>query len=145
MILEVNRKEFYKDRTIGGFYIDGQWYYYTLEDTDRQRQDNGTIIPWSTDLKVPKETAIPRGRYQVIIDWSDRFKRNMPHILDVPDFVGIRIHILNTPVETEGCVGVGLQYEVSSHNILKSKLAFDDFFPRLEAGLREGSVWIEVA
>jgi len=145
MELKIGRKEFYSDRCIGGFYINGQWCYYTLEDKDRQRQVGGVIIPWSSNLKVPKQTAIPYGRYQVVIDKSDRFQRMMPHILDVPDFTGIRIHILNTPVETEGCPGIGLQYEVGSHNILKSKLAFDDFFPKLESGLLDGDVWIEVS
>ena len=136
MDLELNRNEFFDDRTIGSFYIDGEWCYYTLEDKDRKLEDDG--------VKIPKETAIPRGRYQVIIDLSNRFQRMMPHILDVPQFTGIRIHILNTPVETEGCIGIGLQYEVRTHNILKSKLAFDDFFPRLEQGLKEGEVWIVV-
>jgi len=145
MELKLNRKEFYPDRCIGGFYINDQWSYYTLEDKDRQRQAGGIIIPWSSDLKIPKQTAIPRGRYQVIIDKSDRFQRMMPHILDVPDFAGIRIHILNTPVETEGCPGIGMQYEVGTHNIVKSKLAFDDFFPKLELGLLDGDVWIEVS
>jgi hypothetical protein len=136
MELLVERKEFYEDCTIGGFYIDGEFAYFTLEDKDRYLEDGNT--------KIPKETAIPRGKYRVIIDWSNRFQRKMPHILDVPQFDGIRIHILNVASETEGCVGIGLQHDAPNHNILKSKLAFNDFFPRLEAGLEEGEVWIEI-
>lgn len=138
MFLELNRKEFYPDRCIGGFYINGRWRYYTLEDTDRRLEEEGTI-------KVPGKTAIPRGRYQIIIDYSNRFKRLMPHLLDVPQFEGIRIHPGNIPENTEGCPLVGLEYEVGTHNILKSKLAFDDFFPRLEEGLKEGEVWIKIS
>jgi hypothetical protein len=137
MKLEINRKEFYPDRCIGGFYIDDRWCYYTLEDTDRKLEEGG--------VKIAGKTAIPRGRYKVTISWSNRFKRLMPHILDVPQFVGIRIHAGNTPENTEGCPLIGLQYEVGSHNILKSKLAFDDFFPKLESGLLDGDVWIEVS
>jgi hypothetical protein len=137
MELEINRKEFYPDRCIGGFYIDGSWCYYTLEDTDRKLEEGG--------VKIPGKTAIPRGRFKVTISWSNRFRRLMPHILDVPQFVGVRIHAGNVPENTEGCPLIGLQYEVGSHNILKSKLAFDDFFPKLELGLLDGDVWLEVS
>lgn len=145
MKLELTRNEFYFDRTIGGLYIDGRWCYYTLEDTDRQMEDDKTILPWSPSLKIPKQTATPYGRYQVIIDLSTRFKRKMPHLLNVPDFEGVRIHTGNYPGDTEGCILIGLQYEVGTHAILKSKLAFDDFFPRLQKGLEEGEVWLEVS
>jgi hypothetical protein len=63
--------------------------------------------------KVFGETAIPAGTYRVILDYSTRFKRIMPHILDVPDYDGIRFHQARkaVPVEfsTEGCVCVGLE------------------------------------
>lgn len=144
MNLELNRHEFYFDCTIGGLYVDGRWCYYTLEDTDRQIEDNKTILPWSPSLKVPKQTAIPYGYYQVIIDWSNRFQRLMPHILNVPDFEGVRIHMGNYPIDTEGCPLIGLQYEIGTHAILKSKLAFDDFFHRLQDGLRDGEVFITI-
>lgn len=147
MNLELERKEFYPDRCIGGLYIDGVWYCYTLEDKDRQRQSDKTIIPWSSTLKIPKETAIPCGRYQVVINKSDRFKRLMPQILGVPDFTGIRIHdggLVAEPIDTEGCPIIGLEYRARDHVLLKSPEAFKDFFPKLEAGLKEGDVWIEV-
>jgi hypothetical protein len=136
MNLEINRKEFFDDRCIGGFYIDGTYAYYTLEDTDRKVEEGG--------IKIPSKTAIPRGRYRVTISFSNRFQRLMPHILDVPLFTGIRIHAGNTPENTEGCPLIGMEYDAFSHEIRKSKLAFDDFFPKLEAGLKEGEVWIEV-
>lgn len=148
MELEINRKEFYSDRCIGGFYISGQWYYYTLEDRDRQRQENGTIIPWTPDLKVPKETAIPYGRYQVVINWSNRFKRLMPQILDVPDFTGIRIHdggLVAEPIDTEGCPLIGLQYDTKALTLLKSKEAFDNFFFQLDRAIKMGEeIWLEI-
>lgn len=63
--------------------------------------------------KVPNETAIPSGCYRVVLDYSTRFKRIMPHVLSVPGFEGIRIHQARkaVPVEfsTEGCVCVGLE------------------------------------
>lgn len=139
MNLELNRKEFYPDRTIGGLYIDGEFAYYTLEDCDRHLEEGG--------VKIPKETAIPRGKYKVTISWSYRFQKMMPHILDVPQFTGIRIHSGNYPADTEGCILIGLEYDAKTHAILKSRDAFNDFFPKLGEALALHTldeVWIEV-
>lgn len=136
MKLTLDRNEFFDDRTIGGFYIDDVWAYFCLEDTDRKLEVGG--------VKIPKQTAIPRGKYKVTISQSTRFKRFMPHILDVPQFTGIRIHAGNTPADTEGCPLIGMEYDVNTHNVLKSLIAFNDFFSRLEKGLLEGDVWLKI-
>ena len=136
MNLELERKEFWEDRTLGGLYINGNFFCHTLEDKDRHLESGGQ--------KIPKETAIPTGRYKVIIDFSNRFQRKMPHILEVPFFEGIRIHTGNVPANTEGCILLGTGIDLGTHNITGSKIAFDNFFPRLEAGLKEGEVWIEI-
>ena len=137
MKLEVNRKEFFEDRTIGGMYIDSKWFCYTLEDKDRKLEDSG--------IKIPKETAIPRGKYKCTISYSNRFHKLMPHILDVPEFTGIRIHPGNTPDDTEGCILIGVRYDPQTHNILDSKIAYNDFYDRLIDGLRVREVWITIS
>jgi len=136
MQLELERKEFFNDRTIGGFYINGVWYCYSLEDADRNLESGG--------VKIPKQTAIPRGNYKVIRDYSNRFQREMPHILNVPQFEGIRIHAGNTPVDTEGCILLGMEYDAKNHNILKSKIAFDNFDFTLWEVLDREEVKLEV-
>jgi len=138
MNLELERKpEFsFQDRCIGGLYIEGVWFCYTLEDTDRKLEEGG--------VKIPGQTAIPRGRYKVIINYSNRFKRDMPLILDVPQFEGVRIHAGNTPESTEGCPLLGMEYDAPTHNILKSKIAFDEFFEILEKSLDEEDCYLEV-
>jgi len=92
MLIEVKRFEFKDTHTIGKMYIDGVYECYTLEDAVR----NGA--------KVMGKTAIPTGEYKIIIDASVRFKQDMPHILNVPNFTGVRIHAGNTSAHTDGCI-----------------------------------------
>ena len=80
--------------TIGKLYIDGQYFCDTLEDTVREK-------------KIAGKTAIPEGTYQVIVNRSPKFKRDLPLLLDVPNFEGIRIHRGNTAKDTSGCILVG--------------------------------------
>jgi hypothetical protein len=99
MILTLNRKYFNENSTIGTLQIDGGVSMFTLEDKDRQLESGGT--------KIKGETCIPRGDYQVILDFSTRFQKVMPHVLNVSHFDGIRIHSGNTDKDTEGCILVG--------------------------------------
>jgi hypothetical protein len=89
--------------TIGKLYIDGTYFCDTLEDTVRP-----------AGVKIPGQTAIPAGEYKVVLTVSNRFKRLLPEILNVPDFIGIRIHRGNTYKDTEGCILVGLNKIVGS-------------------------------
>jgi hypothetical protein len=119
MLVEVKRFEFKPTYTIGKLYINGKYECYTLEDAVR-------------DKKVQDVTAIPTGTYKLIIDASRRFKKDMPHILNVPNFTGVRIHAGNTSKDTEGCILLGTTWSGSDF-IAQSKLAFDKFFTKLKA------------
>jgi len=138
MELKLIRKDHTNNSAVGDFLIDGSFFSYALEDKDRQIQADGSILAWKPSLKVYGQTAIPYGVYEVITNYSNRFKKVMPLILDVPDFSGIRIHILNQANESEGCIGLGLTKSVDW--IGKSEAAFNKFFPILQAGLEAGKV-----
>jgi hypothetical protein len=99
MQLELNRDMFTEKTTIGRLWINGMDFCETLEDRDRNLESGGQ--------KIKGETCIPRGVYKVVIDYSNRYKCSMPHVLDVPQFTGIRIHPGNTQADTEGCILLG--------------------------------------
>lgn len=132
MELRLIRRWFSDDCTIGTLYVGNLWECYTLEDLVRE-----------PGVKAPKETAIPYGRYRVVIDWSNRFQRMMPHVLDVPMFSGIRIHAGNTDEDTEGCILVGR--ERGEECIRLSRMAFNDLFAKIIAARdREEEIWLSV-
>jgi len=119
MLIEVKRFEFKDTHTVGKMYVDGVYECYTLEDAVR----NGT--------KVLGKTAIPIGTYKLIIDASTRFKQDMPHILNVPDFTGVRIHAGNTSADTDGCILLGSTW-AGKDFIGNSKIAYKKFFDKLK-------------
>lgn len=84
--MELKNKRIYKgeDYTIGELYVDGVFICHTLEDKVRLLN--------SYEDKVYGETAIPIGRYKVVLSYSNRFKKVLPEILNVEFFKGIRIH-----------------------------------------------------
>lgn len=96
MQIDIVRTIFTDKSTIGDFIINNRFFSYSLEDKDRQwHTEAGEIIAWVKSLKIPKETAIPYGTYEVIINYSNRFKKEMPLLLNVPDYLGVRIHTGN--------------------------------------------------
>lgn len=84
--------------TIGKLYIDGRYTCDTLEDRVRDL---------SKEDKVPGETAIPEGTYDVVVNISPKFRRLLPRLLNVPHFDGILIHRGNTAKDSAGCILVG--------------------------------------
>jgi hypothetical protein len=126
MKLRLHRFEYGSNYTIGRLYSDDNYVCYVLE--DRVREVEGRPV---TEWKVPNETAIPRGTYKVIIDFSPHFQRDLPHILDVPGYENIRIHSGNSDKDTEGCLLVGLGW-AGTDWISGSKDALDRLFPLIK-------------
>ena len=105
----------------GELYINGVWECFTLENACK---------------------AIPPGKYAVIVDWSNRFGRLMPHVCDVPGRSGIRIHAANRPEELEGCIAPG---KVQAPDFVgASRKAFDALLEKMLTALKTGKIQIEI-
>ena len=111
--MELLLKRIYKgDKyTIGKLYIDGKWFCDTIEDVVRNLPKDCPCTSKGRNCeckeKVYGETAIPAGTYKVILSYSNRFKRILPELLNVPHFLGIRIHRGNTEQDSAGCIILG--------------------------------------
>jgi hypothetical protein len=135
--LYLTRTRFGPHSTIGELTFDDDpvRFCYTLEDVVR------------SGPKVPGETAIPAGRYRVVMTLSARFGVVLPLLLDVPGFEGIRIHAGNTSRDTAGCPLVGLEEHRSEYGdtITHSRLALAALLQRLQGAVDMGDeIWISV-
>lgn len=104
--LLLQRRYLNDNYTIGKMSVDDTAFCDTLEDRVRDYNKDGDLLD-AGEEKVYGQTAIPYGRYRVIITYSAKFKRRLPLLVDVPHFEGIRIHAANWPTELEGCIAVG--------------------------------------
>jgi hypothetical protein len=129
MILELKRKIFTDDSTIGELSIDGEFVCFTLEDKVR-------------DVKIKAITAIPYGKYEVIINFSNRFQKYMPLLLNVPNYEGVRIHPGNTKNDTEGCILVG--NSKSLNFIGGSRVTFASLFTRMKKIEKKDKIFINI-
>lgn len=99
MELQLKRIFAGRDYTIGRLSVDGMRFCDTLEDPVRDL---------TKERKIPGNTAIPAGVYDVVVNVSPKFRRLLPRLLNVPHFEGILIHRGNTAKDTAGCILVGL-------------------------------------
>jgi hypothetical protein len=144
MELKVERRWFSERSTIGELTVDGAFQCFTLEDVVRAdpTPDTPVTVADVAAVKVPGRTAIPVGRYQVVITRSERFKRDLPLLQAVPGFEGVRIHSGNTAEHTEGCLLVG--QERGEDVIRQSVAALEPLIERIRAGLATGPVWMTI-
>ena len=124
-VLRVVREPSLDGTTMGSLYLNGHWQCWTLE--DQIRETGQPVNEW----KIPGETAIPAGRYGLRLSMSNRFKRVLPELIDVPGFTGVRIHAGNAIEDTEGCLLVGRTR--STGRIMESRQAFEALFAKLQA------------
>ena len=138
--IEVQRRWLSATSTIGSLTVNGKPECFTLEDVVR------------TGPKVPGQTAIPAGRYEVQVTVSERCKAGslwtpdpefrLPLLVGVPNFEGVRIHAGNQAKDTEGCLLVGQDHETDA--LSRSRAALAALLPKITQGLARGKVWLTV-
>lgn len=142
MNLLLTRKVRTSQSTIGTLQIDGVIECYILEDVDRGLTADMSLMELQ-QKKVFGLTAIPAGKYRVIVNYSNRFKRNLPLLLNVPGFDGIRIHPGNCAADTEGCLLPGTAPK--DNWVSNSKIAFEHLFQKIiDAVNRQEDVFITI-
>ena len=67
MKLTIKRTITRNNYTLGKLYVDGVYFCDTLEDRDRGLTQNMSVEQIKS-IKVPGETAIPKGTYKVTLD-----------------------------------------------------------------------------
>lgn len=134
MNLLLNRKYLKENYTIGKLYINDVYFCDTLEDKVVDVDKSGKID--NGEVKIYGQTAIPYGKYKVVLSYSPKFGRIMPRILDVPGFNGILIHIGNTIKDTDGCILVGRNKTVGMVN--ESTTTFNELFRQMEVAEKKG-------
>ena len=129
--------------TVSELSVNGSFFGFILEDGFRE-------------TKVPGETRIAGGRYQILQRREGKFFSNykrrfghkfVPHLQDVPNFQYILIHIGNGPSDSRGCLLVGRSwgYTGNAHYIKESTFAYTQLYETIEAAFARGEeVWIEV-
>lgn len=136
MTVDVIRYHDTGNETFGLLYIDGQFECYTLEDEER------TVKVWG-------ETRIPEGTYPLVLRregshharYSKKFPdihKGMLHVLDVPNFKWILIHIGNTDDDTAGCLLIADGVSPDGRSIVSSTTAYKRVYPKIADAITRG-------
>jgi hypothetical protein len=142
MELKLTRTTRTDESTIGELTVNGVYEAFILEDTERGLKQSDTLEQIKS-VKVYGKTAIPSGRYEIAITFSNRFQKYLPLVMNVPGYEGIRIHPGNLPENTLGCLLPG---EFRNHNkVTNSKKAFAALFNKLKAVEKKEKIFIEIS
>ena len=146
MKITIDRKWKKATYTICRLYVDGIYYFNTLEDKDRglRQTDPPTYI---AARKVAGETAIPKGTYTVAMNvtspkyagvkwYKDFCGGKMPRLVDVPGFDGILLHPGNSALDSWGCICPGRNTKVGQ--VTSSRDTWKALYKKLRDAYRAG-------
>ena len=138
MEMQVRRRWAEGDATIGelAFSINGERWCYTLEDVVRGTSENIAAV------KIPNRTAIPAGRYQVVMAFSPHFQRELPHLVAVPSFTYVMLHGGNVAADTDGCILCGMAK--GAGRISNCAPAVDGIIEQVVLAKAIGQCWVTV-
>lgn len=138
MTLRLVREIFLEDRTLSKLYINDEYFCDVLEDTDRGLYFTQPLKEIEK-AKVYGKTAIPRGVYEIVISYSNKFQQLLPLLLNVPEYAGIRIHSGVTPEHTLGCLLPG---KLSGKVMVNSRSTFKKLFAKISEAIKKEKVII---
>jgi hypothetical protein len=144
MEITVNRTHKKATFTLGEIKVNGSFHSYLLEDKERGLH-TGMSLSEIASVKVPGATAIPEGKYEVVMSFSNRFQKQLPLLLDVPGFAGVRIHAGNTVAHTEGCLLPGNKRDVSKGEVYESRDATNRLISLVKSALKNEKVFIIIS
>ena len=139
-----------KPYQIGHLYVDGIYLCDTIEDIDRGLTADMPLQQIMA-VKVKNQTAIPRGKYRVIMNRvSPKFsakpyywqfcRGKVPYLAGVPGFEGILIHKGSTQNSSSGCIIVGMNTVVG--RVTSSQACFEKLYNKLLTATDD--IWIEI-
>jgi hypothetical protein len=135
-ILMLRREERLVDRTLGVLQHQGEHVCYILEDTVRP-----------TGQFVPGQTAITPGLYELAINLSPKFGREVVYLKGVPHHQdgAVRIHIGGSPDQSLGCLLVGYEKNGTTHELHRQREAEDAVTALVRGMLRAGKAYINIS
>lgn len=139
-----------KQYQIGHLYVDGIYMCDTIEDIDRGLTAD-MPLQLIMKIKVKKQTAIPRGKYRVLMNRvSPKFsakpyywqfcRGKVPYLVNVPGFEGILIHMGATQNSSAGCIIVGMNTVVG--RVTSSQECFEKLYKKMLTA--NDDIWIEI-
>ena len=133
-----------KKSTLSHLYINDIFCCFLLEDKLRE-------------VKIPGETAIPEGTYQLKLNnnagmnrsYRQRFAnmhQGMVEIDGIPNFDLVFIHIGNYLTDTSGCPLTGHYWTMANGDYMvnQSALAYKLVYPKLLSQIRAGNTELQV-
>ncbi|MFC6101483.1 DUF5675 family protein [Olivibacter domesticus] len=129
-----------ENTTLGQLYINDLFQCYILEDKIR-------------DTKIPGETAIPAGEYQLFLNkvasMNSRYRsrytklhKGMVEVRGIPNFTLVFFHIGNYHTDTRGCLLTGSYYQLidGDYRVLHSADAYKKVYPLLAKAAAAGQL-----
>jgi hypothetical protein len=166
MKITIVRKYKKKDYTIGQLFIDGVLFCNTLEDPDRGLDNDKMTYDEMFKLKIPGNTAIPKGTYTITLDiqspkftgykyYKEFCNGYLPRVIGfkknvkgTPIYDGVLIHIAvkkTTGIEkvatvawTEGCPLIGRNSVVGG--LTEGKKYFELLYNEMKKRKNEGII-----
>lgn len=135
-LIKVERFLHHPDCVISRVYVRDQFFCFSIEDAERT-------------TKIPGETCIPPGVYNLGTRYSPRFSPRLGHdmiwVQDVPGFQYILIHTGNTKNDTEGCLILGKNIGMldGKDAVLTSKPTYLSFYASVIDDIKKGGQKIE--